>query len=451
MCMNNPFNMPRQISPIVKTPTYAAYALITSNEKNPTQFTTYQQNLVDTNGSNGKNGKNDLRKTVHSHHMKTHYSSSIESPALSDSCVDYEKAGTGKGNEKTDSPLSFGSRKGDSFVRILRSSKGVQKNEALLKNAITEARGIVDRGTQIAVGFGAKKGSIGEITQKEYEELYTRKAELYGALSNRYILSPTTLNQLFSITALESKYLKKIKRKADQVVQAKRSVVKNPQNKTTVQFDNTPPRKVDELTNALVNFVGEIGDLEGVGSEARRIRSHCVRNGGPEIVGTICGFLPKVSGLICEKLRLLEQNKLDMTKREKAIEQRENDIKRKEVDLKNKEAMLDQRAGEVNARLEKCEEWQHEIIAEKTQFRTYKQRKQERLRANEQRLKSDWEKLRVLENVFIEQKTGRFGPENVGKIPSRSRQGKRTQKSVDMCSARNKENCGNVENTHKFV
>lgn len=469
MCSNNPFNMPRQISPIVKTPTYAAAAAC--NEHGTSHFATYEEaarNMVE-----NKDALDPPRKGLRrSFRMKTHYSSSIDSPALSDSCVSYAanvlSASPLKDQQncQVDSQVSFCSKRADSLMRLLRGPEAEydsRHKEKALRNAITEARGVLDRHSPELsphVAFNSKKGSIGEeITQKEYEELYARKNELYGAFTSRYTLSPTTLNKFFDVASLEKKYLRKIKHSAEEVVRARRAVSQNrtecPSEKSGLAPDSLPG-----FVSALREFADCLGADEVTKEGLSGLR-------GRDMIERLGELLPRITEYVSEKQRKFDVERVNMVKKCKELEAREALLSRKETELVEKEETLEARATEVNARLEKCEQWQQDILKEKTQFRVYKEKKKEMFRLEEGRLRFDWEKLQVLEAdvrrrkdppVILKQANRRPPPAAVAETARKSRptsvchgNHRATRRSMDIYSSRNKENVSHADNTDKFA
>eukprot|EP01022_Parablepharisma_sp_SALTPOND_P034502 TRINITY_DN91_c1_g1_i3.p3 TRINITY_DN91_c1_g1~~TRINITY_DN91_c1_g1_i3.p3 ORF type:complete len:464 (-),score=58.90 TRINITY_DN91_c1_g1_i3:3169-4560(-) len=413
MNSNSPFNMPRQVSPILKTPTYAGCVSIPDNSS---------------------------PQRAGPPPVKTHYSSPIEASALSVSFSEYKAIPTPASAEKA-SPLSFYSKGADSGFK---KEKGNQHKEKELRDAIHCVRRAIEKSSK-------KRTKEADITREEYEEVFRRKAELYGEFTRRYALSPTTLGKFFDIAELEAKYLKKIKKKADEILKAKQGMGRNEKQNKTYDNGMCKDTSIDSLIKSLT---GLIAKLDMPQEEVVKIK---LLSNGDKVYEEITKILKTATSKISEKEK----------ERDALIEQKERRLQERERELAKREAEVHLKTLEVNNQLKKCEEWKSIHMKEKAQFSHYKERAKEKLKIEEAKLKRDWEKLKILEADLMNKPSARvrseskkapesarrLKPQPLPLVPAHVNSNRRgaVRKSMDLFAAKNKENCcNNAESTAKF-
>jgi len=397
--------------------------------------------------------------------LNTHYSSPEKSPP----CSFNESKNTPvqvseERNEKNESLLSFGSKMADSGFKPPKRSEKIVKYLPpakiplnMLENSIHESKNKINE----------KDNELIEI-----EKLSKRKSELYGAFTERYILSPNTLGKFFDVAEMEAKYLKSIKKKAD-ALKRNKSVQKfnKNQNKTVdIQNKNVECENYNKNLQKLSVVLAKLAEkLNSDQNEKIDLMNEKNLN---KFIKSVENYIEKIN----EKEKEIENRK----NYEITLEKRLFEIIKKENELKTKEQNLNIQIEDFSIKCKEFGQIQADFINEKSKFEQHKTKRLEILKNEEAKLRTDWEKLRILEQDLNKEKIQNqskkiirseskdckkimLAPEickkntklNTGSNIGNSGTKKRNllRKSIDLYNGniKNKENMtNNIENTNKF-
>ncbi len=462
--------MPLQMSSLTKTPTYGALTF-TSDQATVSHCGVSGIGMGSTAAANNDNdnGQPASKLCIYRHNMKTHYSSSTGSPALSGSSSSIECEGSlstrqrmGAGSKpkaQIQSSISMDNSLSTVLERHAERERVVRRyaRNAPIKICQTAVSKEEEEESKHKPEEVARDETPSRIYRTEFDDLYAKKSELFGTFSTRYDLSPGTLNKFFEVASMEDRFLKRIRRKAETVLKhGKRRSPAADRNRTDDMGDDNKPQPAVAFARLIANFVQRLAErgsalgaefAPGTDSLGERIAALIMAQ---QQENDDCGEKEQneLSAMLDQVLEHTEKRQESLERREAAVLRRERVAKSREEDLQRKGEKL----------LERQEEWAE-----------YERKQRDGLRREEQQLRQDWEKLKLLEDeaarhAVDSERTKAMAkpvPKSACKENRRSRQisvcqtaRKRkvgTRKSLEIFSARNRDNVQYTERTEKFL
>jgi len=425
MSANSPFNLPLQCSSLTKTAALDQYStsqfgmsgigLITpetqtkDNNTSSSNFPNDNHQIANAKLLLPKGNSRQVpcnRICIYNPHMKTHYSSSSGSPALSGTNIDYEgsvlnalpKKIAKKVNAQMQSSLSLD----NSLSQVLDAYE--HDHQKMLQEKI-RLKGAKSTPIKVCQIHNAPESTPEELkckniyntpeidqdkkitefsieTEKtnspsEFDVLYTKKNELFSTFHEKYELSPETLNKFYEVATLETQFLKTIKKKAKAVTKAKMKI-----KDLYKPINNTQAEEVPDIMKT-----ASCGSCEIIMKKLLKIVKDF----------NIKEEYSKNNSSFMNSENLLNNIVNYMKSMQADLKTQKDEYIKKHSQLHHKYQKYSTKKAELQDTMNKFEQEKAEFEKRQKEWFEYEKYKMAELKESEEKLKEDWEKLKVLE------------------------------------------------------